>query len=248
MPYAFASGWFPAHSPAARGILRYLLGHGARMLGVPRTYARTRLRRRARCRARPGLRPRRLALPRRQRPARPARPQPLRDARRRHDRGHLRLRRGGLRAAGERRLPARDVHAAEHRRKRLVPRDAARAPRPRAARAARRAGRARPRLLHAARLARGRPGDQRALGADELRQGELLARPARRGDHREPHAAGARRRRGCGSDCRRASMSCALSSAGQSWPPTGPAPSTSATGTARSSCARRSDRESPRHR
>ena len=41
MPYAFASGWFPAHSPAARGILRYLLGHGSRFLGVPRTYART---------------------------------------------------------------------------------------------------------------------------------------------------------------------------------------------------------------
>jgi hypothetical protein len=41
MPYAFASGWFPAHSRAARGILRYLLDHGARLLGVPRTYART---------------------------------------------------------------------------------------------------------------------------------------------------------------------------------------------------------------
>jgi hypothetical protein len=41
MPYAFASGWFPAHSPATSGILRYLLGHGARLLGVPRTYART---------------------------------------------------------------------------------------------------------------------------------------------------------------------------------------------------------------
>jgi hypothetical protein len=41
MPYAFASGWFPAHSRTARGILRYLLGHGARLLGVPRTYART---------------------------------------------------------------------------------------------------------------------------------------------------------------------------------------------------------------
>jgi len=41
MPYAFASGWFPAHSSAARGILRYLLQHGSRFLGVPRTYART---------------------------------------------------------------------------------------------------------------------------------------------------------------------------------------------------------------
>ncbi len=41
MPYAFASGWFPAHSAAARGVLRYQLAHGARFLGVPRTYART---------------------------------------------------------------------------------------------------------------------------------------------------------------------------------------------------------------
>jgi hypothetical protein len=41
MPYAFASGWFPAHSRAARGIVSYLLGHGARLLGVPRTFART---------------------------------------------------------------------------------------------------------------------------------------------------------------------------------------------------------------
>ena len=41
MPYAFASGWFQAHSPAARGIIRYLLAHGSRLLGVPRTYART---------------------------------------------------------------------------------------------------------------------------------------------------------------------------------------------------------------
>jgi hypothetical protein len=41
MPYAFASGWFPAKSPAARGIVHYLLVHGGRLLGVPRTYART---------------------------------------------------------------------------------------------------------------------------------------------------------------------------------------------------------------
>jgi hypothetical protein len=41
MPYAFSSGWFPAKSPAARGIVAYLLAHGGRMLGVPRTYART---------------------------------------------------------------------------------------------------------------------------------------------------------------------------------------------------------------
>ncbi len=41
MPYAFASGWFGAHSRPARGVLHYLLRHGARLLGVPRTYART---------------------------------------------------------------------------------------------------------------------------------------------------------------------------------------------------------------
>jgi hypothetical protein len=41
MPYAFSSGWFPAHSRTSRGILQYLLWHGGRLLGVPRTYART---------------------------------------------------------------------------------------------------------------------------------------------------------------------------------------------------------------
>jgi hypothetical protein len=41
MPYAFSSGWFAPHSRASRGVVRYLLQHGARLLGVPRTYART---------------------------------------------------------------------------------------------------------------------------------------------------------------------------------------------------------------
>jgi hypothetical protein len=41
MPYAFGSGWFPAQTPISRGILHYLLAHGSRMLGLPRTYART---------------------------------------------------------------------------------------------------------------------------------------------------------------------------------------------------------------
>ena len=41
MPYAFSSGWFPAHSETSRRILEYLLWHGGRLLGVPRTYART---------------------------------------------------------------------------------------------------------------------------------------------------------------------------------------------------------------
>jgi len=41
MPAAFASGWFAPHTPTARGILRYLLLHGSRFLGVPRTSART---------------------------------------------------------------------------------------------------------------------------------------------------------------------------------------------------------------
>jgi hypothetical protein len=39
MPYALASGFFPAHSSAARGIVRYVLGHGSRLLGVPRADA-----------------------------------------------------------------------------------------------------------------------------------------------------------------------------------------------------------------
>jgi hypothetical protein len=41
MPYAFESGWFPARSKSTAGILNYLLRHGSRILGVPRTYART---------------------------------------------------------------------------------------------------------------------------------------------------------------------------------------------------------------
>jgi hypothetical protein len=41
MPYAFSSGWFAPHTNASRGILRYLLRHGSRLLGVPRTYAGT---------------------------------------------------------------------------------------------------------------------------------------------------------------------------------------------------------------
>jgi hypothetical protein len=39
MPYAFSSGWFS--SEQSSGILRYLLRHGSRLLGVPRTSART---------------------------------------------------------------------------------------------------------------------------------------------------------------------------------------------------------------
>jgi hypothetical protein len=39
MPSAFASGWFPAQTSTTAGILRYLLGHGSRLLGLPRTYA-----------------------------------------------------------------------------------------------------------------------------------------------------------------------------------------------------------------
>ena len=87
MPYALASGLFAARSPEARGVLRYMLLHGSRLLG-PR--ARRRLR---------ALRPRR-ALPRLGAPtrstainvarfladmrrSRPARAQPLRPARRR---------------------------------------------------------------------------------------------------------------------------------------------------------------------
>jgi hypothetical protein len=39
MPYAFATGWFPPHSTAARGIVRYVLEHGSRFLGVTRSDA-----------------------------------------------------------------------------------------------------------------------------------------------------------------------------------------------------------------
>ena len=39
MPAAFGSGWFPARSPTTAGILRYLLSHGSRALGLPRTDA-----------------------------------------------------------------------------------------------------------------------------------------------------------------------------------------------------------------
>ena len=73
MPYAFASGWFPAHS---RGCPRDPpLSPGAR-LAAARRAANVRahgLRGRARRRARAGLRPQHVAVPRRQRPARPAR-------------------------------------------------------------------------------------------------------------------------------------------------------------------------------
>jgi len=41
MPYAFSSGWFAAGSAQSKGILKYLLLHGTRFLGMPRTYART---------------------------------------------------------------------------------------------------------------------------------------------------------------------------------------------------------------
>jgi hypothetical protein len=41
MPSAFGSGWFPARSQTTAGILRYLLRHGGRLLGLPRTYARS---------------------------------------------------------------------------------------------------------------------------------------------------------------------------------------------------------------
>ena len=41
MPYAFASGWFPAHSVTANGILAYLLENGATTSRYPRTDAHT---------------------------------------------------------------------------------------------------------------------------------------------------------------------------------------------------------------
>jgi hypothetical protein len=41
MPYAFAAGLFPPHGVAAEAVVRYLLAHGSRLLGVTRAYART---------------------------------------------------------------------------------------------------------------------------------------------------------------------------------------------------------------
>jgi hypothetical protein len=41
MPYAFASGLFPPQGPAAEAVVRYLLSHGSRLLGVTRAYAHT---------------------------------------------------------------------------------------------------------------------------------------------------------------------------------------------------------------
>ncbi len=39
MPYALASGFFPAHSREAHGLVDYVLAHGSRLLGVPRSDA-----------------------------------------------------------------------------------------------------------------------------------------------------------------------------------------------------------------
>jgi hypothetical protein len=39
MPYAMASGLFPPHGRTAKGVLRYLLGHGGRLLGLVRAGA-----------------------------------------------------------------------------------------------------------------------------------------------------------------------------------------------------------------
>ena len=91
--------------------------------------------------------------------------------------GHVRLRRGGLGAAGAGRVRPVDVHAAEHRRERVVPRDA-----PRSC------------SIHERRGPLGAPAGldlafstprawladgqtiERARRADELRQGDVLAR------------------------------------------------------------------------
>ena len=193
MPYAFASGWFAAHSQASRGILRYLLQHGSRLLGVPRTYARTVYG------DVPG--------------AGLAQVYGLSMSRFFADNDQpdqLVLSLYGMLAAGmtadtyvsgeavsvlpvRRRLRTVDVHAAELRRERLVPRHAARAARARAAWAARRAGGARPRVLDAARVARRRTGDRRAWCADELRQGDAT-RSTGHGSHVEASSCSRRTR------------------------------------------------------
>ena len=121
-------------------------------------------------RHRPGVRPEHGAVPRRQRPRRAARPQPLRPARRGHDAGDVRLRRGGDRRTGSRRALPQDVPAAELGEQRGVPRDAAAHARARGRRA-----RTAPRAGSSSRSRRRAPGcgpagDRRPRRADELRQ------------------------------------------------------------------------------
>ena len=103
------------------------------------------------------LRAQHVSLPRRQRRARPARAQPLRDARDRDDAGHLRLGRGDLGAPGRTRVLPQDVHAAELRRERASWRRCGCCWSTSGA-GARRAARARPRVLDPACLARRRQG------------------------------------------------------------------------------------------
>ena len=93
MPYALASGFFPAHSRAARGLVHYVLAHGSRLLGVPRADAHIIYSNKP---YGSGLgavyAPQHVAVHGRQRPPRPARAQPLRHARDRDDARHVHLR------------------------------------------------------------------------------------------------------------------------------------------------------------
>ena len=124
MPYAFASGFFKPGSGEAKGILRYLSLHGARIAGVTRADAHIAYGRNI---VGDGLgevyvlnqsrfladndQPDQLALTLYGMLARG------------HDARHVRLRRGGLAAAGRHRVLPHDVHAAEPGREQQLPRD-----------------------------------------------------------------------------------------------------------------------------
>jgi hypothetical protein len=170
MPYALAAGFFPAHSRAARGLVHYVLAHGSRLLGVPRAdshiiysnkpygsglgqvYGLSMSRFMA-----DNDHPDQLVL------------EPLRNDRDRDDARDLRVGRGDLGRAGQRRVLPLDVHAAELGRQRVIPRDAAADARPRAPWSGRCAGWARPGVLDATGMAREREDDRGDRGRHQLR-------------------------------------------------------------------------------
>ena len=178
MPYVLASGFIRPGSAEATGVLRYLLKHGSRFLGLVRFSPHTGV-------INPGY----------ERPGSDdvygtnvarfladndqpdqLRAQPLRQARRGDDGEHVRLRRGLDDRAVLRPVLPLDAPAAEQREQRLLPRDAAADARPRDQWRERPAAGARARLRDAARLARGGQADRGAAPADELRAALVHAR------------------------------------------------------------------------
>ena len=178
MPYALASGLLPPHGRVAHGVLRYLLDHGGRLLGLVRAGA-TRLYGQyppaPDVGHRPGVRRQRRAVPRRRRSARPARPLALRHARHRDDPGHVRGRGERERDAVARAPLPHHVPAPERRSERCVSREPAPAAGARDARPPVRPARTRARVLDAEAVARGRAVDRRRGCVDELRSRLVLA-------------------------------------------------------------------------